>query len=817
MVASLSFRGSTLLLILVLSCAVPVPVRGQCNSCLSLPTDTWGGGTGNWSSCNWSTGCPPSSTQDCIFTGGSVVTDDTAGLCNNFTLASGDTLTIGTPSATTAYLDLFGTNIGNSGVITLTQLSYISLISGALVQLSGGGTITLTTSNNSIGGSPGLGPTLQNVDNTIQGQGSIGTGMALINQKTITASGGTLIIEPTGMTNSGLVQAASGATLEFAGAFTINNSGATIQALNGSTVMFGSEAISGGTVTSIGTGFFETLPGGASPTLSGLTFSGKYTIPSGAGIFLLGTINNIGVFQTQGQLSMAGVTTLQGSGSVNIQPGGSLQASNGGTLTNQQLIHGAGTISALPLVNQGTIRADNSSAPLFLSQGTTTNTATLEATSGGTLEIANTLNNTGGTVLAANGSTVILSGTLNGGMLKTNGTGVLECEGGTLDGTVNVPTNAGLLSVPNNYDLYAKGTIRNTGTIALGGNSSLINQQPLTLTGSGKLTMSSSTIFGQGNTFTNQSTIEGSGTIGDSNPMPITNSGTIMANQTTPLYIVSNSTGFTNNGKLVVASGSTLIVQGVFNTLSNGTLTGGTYSVTGTLEVPNAITTNEANITLTGAPAQILNSLTNTSALATLGVNGAKGTLALQSGQSLSTSTSFRNTGTVSVAAGCAFQVGGTFTQAGGTTTATGALTAASGLRINGGTMQGQGTLTGAVTSGGTIIAGDSTTTAGLLTVVGSYTQKAAGSLDVAIGSTAPGTGYSQLAVSHGVSLGGTLNIALTGGFVPAIGDTFTIVSGKAITGQFSTVNGTSINSGEHFQVNYGGATVTLTVVSGAA
>jgi hypothetical protein len=40
-------------------------------------------------------------------------------------------------------------------------------------------------------------------------------------------------------------------------------------------------------------------------------------------------------------------------------------------------------------------------------------------------------------------------------------------------------------------------------------------------------------------------------------------------------------------------------------------------------------------------------------------------------------------------------------------------------------------------------------------------------------------------------------------------------VSGSAITGQFATVNGTSINSSEHFQINYSGTSVTATVVSG--
>jgi hypothetical protein len=65
------------------------------------------------------------------------------------------------------------------------------------------------------------------------------------------------------------------------------------------------------------------------------------------------------------------------------------------------------------------------------------------------------------------------------------------------------------------------------------------------------------------------------------------------------------------------------------------------------------------------------------------------------------------------------------------------------------------------------------------------------------------------------VSLGGTSNIKLVNSFVPAIGNTFAILTGSALTGQFATVNGTSINSSEHFEVNYSGTAVTLEVVAG--
>jgi hypothetical protein len=87
--------------------------------------------------------------------------------------------------------------------------------------------------------------------------------------------------------------------------------------------------------------------------------------------------------------------------------------------------------------------------------------------------------------------------------------------------------------------------------------------------------------------------------------------------------------------------------------------------------------------------------------------------------------------------------------------------------------------------------------------------------LIIGFGGTTAGT-FGDLAVSNGVLLDGTLSIKLVNGFVPTVGDTFTILTGSAISGTFTTVTGTSINSSEHFEVNYTSTAITLSVVSGA-
>jgi hypothetical protein len=48
---------------------------------------------------------------------------------------------------------------------------------------------------------------------------------------------------------------------------------------------------------------------------------------------------------------------------------------------------------------------------------------------------------------------------------------------------------------------------------------------------------------------------------------------------------------------------------------------------------------------------------------------------------------------------------------------------------------------------------------------------------------------------------------------IPVIADRFTILTGSAVSGQFATVKGLSINSAS-IQVKYSSSTVTLTVVS---
>src|SRR5271166_6064780 len=130
----------------------------------------------------------------------------------------------------------------------------------------------------------------------------------------------------------------------------------------------------------------------------------------------------------------AATSRCRGGGTVTMTNGTGAAFLRGGgfTLTNSDnTIQGAGEIGdsgGLALDNEATIDANVSGKTLDVNagKGGVTNTGTLEATSGGTLHLRNTITNTGG-VITANGGTVnVLDASITGGTLNTLGGGVLQ-------------------------------------------------------------------------------------------------------------------------------------------------------------------------------------------------------------------------------------------------------------------------------------------------------------------------------------------------------------------------------------------------------
>ena len=506
------------------------------------------------------------------------------------------------------------------GIITNTSTAIIQLnaggnntnliLGGASVTLTGGGTVTLDNSpNNRIYGAVGT-DVLTNVNNLIQGSGNIGANqMGLLNQGAIDANQATaLTIETsTGTTNTGTLEATAGANLILDGD-TYTNAGGTILASGtNSVVTLLNPTINGGTLNTASGGV---IAASGNPTLNGVTNQGTYQLPNAQDTTLVGAITNTGTIQLNAggnftELIASGAVTLTGGGAITLSdsPNNYLLGS-GNSMTNvNNTISGSGDIgdNSMAFTNDaaGIVDATSSSGhnTLLIQTGAAgaTNLGLMEASSGGTLELTNTITNTNGTtngtIEALNGGTVLLSGaTVSGGTLTTAGTGVVLAEGGSeLNGSTNTITNAGNLQVPNANTLYMTGTVNNTGTLSLnaGGNNTelSVNSATAILQGSGTVTLSDSpnnyiAAATSGNQLTIGQTISGpGGDIGNGN-LVLINNATIDATASAHgnvLYVQPDAT-FTNNGTLEATGGGTLVLYGGTFTNTSGTITAGSGS-----------------------------------------------------------------------------------------------------------------------------------------------------------------------------------------------------------------------------------------------
>jgi hypothetical protein len=841
--------------VLLAACLSPILALAQ--------TDAWKGGTGNWNdSTKWSAGVPTSTSNVFIDNGNpsaSAVTVSDVEQSGNLTIDSDDSVSV----LSNALLTVSGPTISNAGTLAIAATSGGANfdISGA-VTLTGAGTLNMSNSANNIifGYGQGTGATLTN-ESTIQGSGTIQPGCSntFNNQHIVNANQSTpliLSICSGPSTNTGKLEATNGGTLTLEGntegAGTFDNTGGGIIHAEPSSIvqLYGSAIVKNGTLTTSGSGAVQCAGNNGFCTLDGATNSGTHQVVSG-GEYLANTITNNGSFQV-GTISTG--VNLDISGNVILKGTGTLSMSNlstntlfgygqgtGATLTNQSTIQGSGTIQpgcSNTFNNQHIVNA-NQSTPLYISicNGPSANTGTLEATNGGTLvlegnsEGAGTFDNTGGTIHADASSTVVLydSAIVKNGNLTSSNPGKTQCngsngdctlDGATLSGTHQVITGAERLTntVANNGSFQMLGTNSNNVSLYIYGSPVLAGSGTLTMGGPGN------TIFGfyqpsPGNTLTNESTIQGGGTINPSSGNNFINQHIVSATQN--LTINGN---FTNPGTLKVSKGRTLYISGgLFSNFSGNTLTGGKYMVTGSLLFDGAsIANNAAGIILTGTTALIGNQ-SAVNALTGFSTNENTSSFTVTGGQQFATTLSgnFSNAGKVTAAKNSAFKVlcnpsfVCNYVQTAGTTTVDGVLTVAVGnVSLQGGKLFGTGTVAASVNSKASVTAGDTLTKAGTLSV-STYTQESTASLNVQIGGTTLGTQYSRLAVANGASLAGTLKIKLINGFVPAIGNTFTVLTGSAVTGKFATVNGLSINSTEHFTIAYNATNVTLTVVSG--
>jgi len=124
--------------------------------------------------------------------------------------------------------------------------------------------------------------------------------------------------------------------------------------------------------------------------------------------------------------------------------------------------------------------------------------------------------------------------------------------------------------------------------------------------------------------------------------------------------------------------------------------------------------------------------------------------------------------------------------------------------------LTGVGTIQTNLFNAGTVSPGESP---GTITVDGNYTQESTGVLEIELGGTTPGTQYDQLVVTGDAVLNNALKVTLIDSFVPALGNSFTVMTFNSLNGQFTELDLPELGSGLGWALSYNSQSILLTVV----
>ncbi len=533
------------------------------------------------------------------------------------TLATGSVLTGGFSTNTT----VLGT-VNNQGTISLQAgsgaNSYLSI--GGNTILQGGGQITMNDGD--ANGQPYISQSasnvvLTNVNNTISGAGTIGNGGLTFNNLSsgvvdANISGHALVLNGSGgVVNTGTLEATNGGILQVN--TNVVNQGGLIAGAGGTVGI--SSTIEGGTLSgALHTTNSATLDGATAGAIT-LAPGTIYTSGPSTATSVTGTINNQGAINfsagggSNAYLYIAGNTTLQGGGTVNLSAVDSngqvyiSQSVPNATLTNaDNLIQGSGTIGqgALTFVNgaAGTVLANTPGLNLLINgSGGVTNNGTLEANAGSTLVVQSNLTNFSGNTLT--GGTYIVNG-------ATGNTGTVQLS--------TLGNNAGGEIVNNAAKIILNGPTANTLLVDAGGNNAL---QPLAANlAAGSLTLTGGYNFAPTGNLTNAGSVHigggGSGlTVSSGNTYSQTGGSTLI-----------DSGGTLTAGTANISGGTVQLAGG---TVASGALTNGPSGlITGYGNI-QARPTNQGTIDASGGTLTVSN-----------GISGPTGTIKVDPGATLS-------------------------------------------------------------------------------------------------------------------------------------------------------------------------------------
>ncbi len=570
---------------------------------------------------------------------------------NTITNASGATL----EAASAAKLKIDDSTIDNSGNIQVDGTLVLGVPSAAssTLTLDGAGTVTLA-GGAIVPASLSSGETLVNDGNTIIGYGTIGNfgssglGLTVDNDAsgTIEASGGTLKIA-TGapFTNDGLLEVASGGTLDFTLSALANNGTNPLGATDPNGILIYGTFLVDNPTTSTSSVTLNGSPGQGGVALVGGTIEGNSTnsetffnannVIAGYGSIGIGTDELTLDNETHGTIdaNVSGQTlTLDPAGT--ITNAGLLEATNGGTLqVDSATIDNTGNIkvgsgaSLLAIPNGGSLTLDGGGT-VTLAGGAIGVTGTASLTNAGNTIIGygsiglgnpNTLNldNEEGATIEASGSgdTLVLkthSAITNAGTLEAASGATLQINVGTIDNTGNIQVDGTLTLDRPSADGNTQTLDDDTGTVTLAGGTIDGAISGDTLVNNGNAISGFGQIGGTGSALAlnnSAGTIDALGVLTIETGQTVLNSGTMEAGGSAPGTLQIDD-AVTNSGTIQALSGGALVFDG--NTIGNTdtiALAAGTPGTPTTLIVEGSVTLDDAGSFTLASDSQIVSYL----------------------------------------------------------------------------------------------------------------------------------------------------------------------------------------------------------------
>ena len=544
---------------------------------------------------------------------------------NGFTLGTAETLTInGTGISSGGALMNSGAAATYSGLLTLGSASSIVGGTGA-INISNTGTITGATFGLTVGGAQG--GSIASIIGTTSGSVAKNDNGTWILSNANTFTGGTTL-------NAGILTLSNPAALGAAGANLLLNSGTLNLATNTSMNAYNATVAGAATIQS------NRATAGAGITHSLGTLSiGAHTlsIEQGANV-------SSGVAAVQfGNLTMTGAPTLS-PGTANLLMGGS--ASGAFKLTKSASGRLQKTTTAWTLPNDFEITAGTYDANTF-----STTVSGLTTVSGSGIYLASTATQTfNGDLTVAGGTFTGSTGNVTSGNI-TLSSGTLTAPSGTFSVAGNWLQSGGIFAPGANTVTFTSSA---TQTLNSGGTSfnNLVHsgtgtlQLSAALSTSGTITNSSGIFSANG--FTN--TVTGLATISGGNYQASTATQTFNGGLTISVGTFTGSTGIVDATNITLSSGTLIAPTGSFTVSGNwtnngGTLTGGTGTVTfdGTTQIIGGTSGTTFNNIAANSSAGI-----STAANATIG-----GTLSIANGTTFTIGGfDFAVTGSTSVGSG---------------------------------------------------------------------------------------------------------------------------------------------------------------------